>query len=69
VSGTTGKRLQVDWPRCRARGLCQELLPESIELDPWGYPVVTGAIPAELLRGAREAVRACPVSALRLRDS
>ena len=63
------QRLQVDWPRCRARGLCHEMLPEAIELDPWGYPVVAGDLPEELLQLAREAVRVCPVSALRLRDA
>lgn len=64
------RRLQVDWPRCRARGLCHELLPEAIGLDPWGYPIVQDQrLPEDLERLAREAVRACPVSALRLRDA
>ena len=62
-----GQRLRVDWPRCRARGLCHELLPEVVGLDPWGYPVVAD-LPADLVRAAREAVRACPVSALRLQQ-
>jgi ferredoxin len=68
MSATGAQRLQVDWPRCRARGLCHELLPEAIDVDPWGYPVVDDRLPADLLRAAREAVRACPLSALRLRD-
>lgn len=58
--------LRVDWPRCKARGLCFELLPEAVRLDDWGYPVVDGTIPADLLAHAREAVRACPTLALRL---
>ena len=57
--------LKVDWPACKARGLCFELLPEAVELDDWGYPVV-GHVPAELVATAREAVRACPTLALRL---
>lgn len=61
-----GGRLRVDWPACRARGLCYELLPEVIELDEWGYPVVTDEVPASLLRLAREAVQSCPTLALRL---
>jgi ferredoxin len=69
MAAPTPQRLQVDWPRCRARGLCHELLPEVIELDPWGYPVVEKELPAELVRAAREAVRVCPLSALRLRDA
>jgi hypothetical protein len=32
--------LRVDWPQCRARGLCAELFPEKIRVDEWGYPVV-----------------------------
>lgn len=59
-------QLRVDWPACRARGLCHEILPELVGLDDWGYPVVTGAIPDELLSDAREAVRICPRLALRL---
>jgi ferredoxin len=66
VTTATQPRLRVDWPRCRARGLCHELLPEVVDLDPWGYPVVDQEVPAELVRLAREAVRACPLSALRL---
>lgn len=59
-------RLQVDWPRCKARGLCFELLPEVVRLDEWGYPVVTGPVTDTLLAAARDAVRACPTLALRI---
>lgn len=60
--------LRVDWPQCRARGLCAELLPERIVLDEWGYPLVLGPVgPAELTL-AREAVAACPRRALHLLD-
>lgn len=60
-------RLVVDWPACRGRGLCAELLPESVGLDDWGYPVVpAGPLPAERAADARAAVRACPTLALRL---
>jgi ferredoxin len=61
------RTLRVDWPACRARGLCHELLPERIHLDDWGYPVVErGSVPEELVSDARAAVRACPMLALRL---
>ena len=62
------RQLRVDWPACRARGLCFELLPEAIRLDEWGYPIITREIDAGLLRSAREAARACPTLALRLLD-
>lgn len=58
--------LRVDWPSCRARGLCHELLPEVVDLDEWGYPVVEQDVPAALIREAAEAVRSCPTLALRL---
>lgn len=58
--------LRVDWPQCRARGLCAELLPERILLDEWGYPVVLGPVPDDERALAREAVTACPRRALRL---
>lgn len=59
-------RLQIDWPACRGRGLCHEMLPELVDLDEWGYPIVTGPVPPGLTGQAREAVRACPTLALRL---
>lgn len=62
------RQLRVDWPECRARGLCHELLPEIVALDEWGYPVVTAPVPDELLADARAAVRACPRLALHLAD-
>ncbi len=60
------RNLRVDWPACKARGLCHELLPEVVDLDEWGYPVVRGPVTEEILADAREAVRACPQLALRL---
>ena len=60
------RNLRVDWPACEARGLCHELLPEVVDLDEWGYPIINGVVTPELLDDAREAVRACPQLALRL---
>lgn len=60
-------RLAVDWLACRAHGLCAELLPELVDLDDWGYPVVAGEVPRALETHARSAVAACPALALRLR--
>ena len=61
--------LRVDWPACKARGLCHELVPEVVDLDEWGYPIVTRDVDGELLRAARDAVRACPTLALRIVES
>jgi ferredoxin len=59
--------LHLDPIKCTGHGLCAELLPELIELDEWGYPIISGrpAAPEEL-RDARRAVTACPTLALRL---
>ena len=63
----TGLHLVVDRIRCDGFGMCAELLPELVELDDWGYPIVVpGAVPDELLDHARRAVAVCPVLALRL---
>lgn len=62
----SGQRLRVDWPACQARGLCHELLPELVDLDPWGYPIIRGEVPADLAAAARAALAACPRNALRL---
>ena len=62
------RQLRVDWPSCKARGLCHEVLPELVDLDEWGYPLVRGEVTGELLAQAREAVRMCPRLALRLTE-
>jgi len=58
--------LRVDWPACKAHGLCAEMLPEVVSLDEWGYPIVHGPVSAEVLALAKSAVKACPTLALRL---
>jgi len=60
--------IEIDRIRCDGFGMCAELLPELIELDDWGYPIVAaGDLPDELLRHARMAAEACPVLAITLR--
>jgi ferredoxin len=55
---------------CVGHGMCAELLPELIELDEWGYPIVDpGPVPLGLQREARKAVAACPALALKLLQS
>lgn len=58
-------RLRVNPITCKAHGMCAELLPEFIELDPWGYPIVPDEpVPGDLEGLARMAVAACPTLAL-----
>ena len=60
-------RLEVDRIACDGFGMCAELLPEVIELDDWGYPIVHSLLPKKLLPMGRRAVDVCPVLALRIR--
>jgi ferredoxin len=63
-----GEQLHLDPIRCDAYGHCAELLPELIELDEWGYPMIAaGDVPAHFAGDARRAVSACPRLALALR--
>jgi len=60
-------RIRVDPIACDGRGVCAEILPERIELDDWGYPIIDASpMSGFVLEHARRAVGACPVLALRL---
>lgn len=64
---TTGARLRVDPIACDGRGLCAEVFPEMITLDDWGFPIIRDEeIGPGLMAGAEEAIRLCPLLALRL---
>ena len=66
----SGLVLEIDRIKCDGHGLCAELLPELLELDDWGYPIVRDAnVPRSIEDHARRAVVDCPVLALRLRDA
>jgi ferredoxin len=66
-ASSPGARLRVNPIACTGRGSCAELLPELVTLDEWGYPLLAGgAVPPELARRARRAVRDCPALALLL---
>jgi ferredoxin len=59
--------LGIDRIKCDGHGVCADLVPELIELDDWGYPIIRGgAIPQSVLPHARRAVSGCPTLALRL---
>lgn len=63
---TTTLKLTIDPIACTGHGLCADLLPELIELDEWGYPIIREGVPRGLAGHARRAVNACPALALRL---
>jgi len=59
--------LRVNPIACTGHGLCAELLPELIELDPWGYPILVAAtVPRGLVEHAKRAAATCPTLALLL---
>ncbi|MGW2717805.1 ferredoxin [Streptomyces sp. NPDC001492] len=67
---TRTRSLHIDRIACTGQGLCAELLPELIDLDEWGYPVVRDrAVPERLRAHAHRAVGACPRLALRVEDA
>lgn len=61
-----GLELIVDPVACDGRGVCAEILPERIELDRWGYPLIEGEVAPALYANAVRAVRSCPRQALHL---
>lgn len=58
--------LVIDPIACDGHGVCAELFPEGIRLDPWGYPVIDASIPAHLADHAQRAANNCPRLALTL---
>ena len=63
------RKLEVNPITCVGHGICAELFPERITLDPWGYPIIDPKpIPQRLEPHARRAVSACPTLALLWRE-
>ena len=59
--------LAIDRIKCDGHGVCADLVPELIDLDDWGYPIIRpGTIPEPVVAHARRAVSGCPTLALRL---
>lgn len=60
-------QVKLDPIRCDGHGYCAEILPELIQLDDWGFPIIAnGLVPEAALEHAHRAVKTCPVLALRL---
>jgi ferredoxin len=61
------RRLHLNPAACTGHGLCADLVPELVELDEWGFPILrSDAVGPDLLPHARRAVSACPTLALSL---
>ena len=61
-------RIELDEPRCEGHGLCEEAAPHLMHLDDDGDLIIDQPEVSsdEDLDAARDAVRVCPVAALRL---
>ena len=63
-------RLSVDMTRCKGSGMCALLFEEAVDLDRFGFPVVTTApLDGSLRRRALRAAKACPHGALLALDA
>jgi len=57
--------IRLDPILCDGHGQCAELLPERIDLDEWGYPIVSDeALPSFLTAEAERTIALCPRFAL-----
>jgi ferredoxin len=63
-------KLRINPIACVGHGICAELLPEVIELDRWGYPIMSSPeVSRVLVSHARRAAKACPTLALLLEET
>lgn len=57
--------LRVDRIACTGHGVCAGVLPRRIELDEWGYPIVTDPVVRVAdVADVAAAIRLCPARAL-----
>ena len=71
MMATVQRRLRVNPTLCTGFGYCAEIVPELIDVDDWGYPIVSRK-PIEddrLLGLARRAVTTCPRLALVIEET
>ncbi|MFH8615526.1 NADH-ubiquinone oxidoreductase-F iron-sulfur binding region domain-containing protein [Streptomyces sp. NPDC017979] len=66
----SSERIVIDWTLCQGHGLCADVVPELIRINPDGYPSVADAVVPVQLRGrAQRAVRRCPALAMRIEQT
>jgi len=64
-----GMRVTVDAALCEANALCEQLAPEVFHVDEDDeLHILQAEVPPELADRVREAVRACPKTALSLAE-
>ncbi|GAB3434365.1 hypothetical protein GCM10027517_02340 [Phycicoccus ginsengisoli] len=58
--------LRVDRVACSGHGICASLLPRTVAIDEWGYPLVAAGPVRDDAADVEAAVRLCPARALYL---
>jgi ferredoxin len=57
--------LRIDPTVCEGIAMCAHLAVNTIDLDPWGYPIIPkDALTESQIKEAHKAVRGCPRKAL-----
>ena len=61
-------KLVLDSTACEGYGLCQQVAPDLVDLDDWGYAglIGDGAAPGAQAGQAQAAVEICPAQALKV---
>ncbi len=61
-------KLELDQTACQGYGLCQQVAPDLLDLDDWGYAGLLGdgSVPSEQHSRAEKAAAVCPVAALKV---
>ena len=63
------RKLVIDFIACEGHGVCADLMPSHVELDQWGYPILSRhTVDPSDMREARRTIRACPELAMRLEE-
>jgi ferredoxin len=63
---TRAEVLRVDRIACTGHGICASILPTTVRLDEWGYPIVDSSRGDDGPTARAAAVRLCPAMALSL---
>ena len=62
-------RIRVNAAKCNGYTLCNEIAPEIIKLDEWGFAYVENPeVPEDQVGLVRQAIQACPEGAIVVED-
>jgi ferredoxin len=63
-------KLVLDSTACDGYGMCQEVAPDLVDLDDWGYAglIGDGSVRSDLADSAHRAAAVCPAQALKVQQ-